>query len=77
VDRPDQPSLLSGAKNEGCRDEAKGEVGPQLEFFTKATARQAFSSKTEIQKIRSKLQILNPSHSSPFTGLFLSVHNIV
>ena len=50
--RPDQPSLLSGAKNEGCRDEAKGEVGPQLELFTKATARHAFSSKTEIQKIR-------------------------
>ncbi len=43
--RPDQPSLLSGAKNEGCRDEAKGEVGPQLGLFTKATARNVYQSK--------------------------------
>ena len=43
-----QPSLLSGAKNEGCRDKAKGEVGLQLELFTKAVAWHAFSSKTKI-----------------------------
>jgi len=30
ADRPDQPSLLNGAKNEGWREKAKGEVGPLL-----------------------------------------------
>ena len=34
--RPDQSSLLNAAKNEGCRDEAKGEVGPQLKRIVKA-----------------------------------------
>ncbi len=47
--RPDQPSLLNGVKNEGCRVEAKGEDGPHIEIITKATARHAFSSKRRLK----------------------------
>ncbi len=39
--RPDQPSLLNGVKNEGCRAKAKGESGPQQRWAIKATARHA------------------------------------
>jgi len=47
--RPDQPSLLIGVKNEGCRVEAKGEGGPLLRCIIKATAQHAFSSKRHLK----------------------------
>ncbi|CAB1075102.1 hypothetical protein D1AOALGA4SA_2922 [Olavius algarvensis Delta 1 endosymbiont] len=64
ADRPDQASLSSGAKNEGCRDVARGEVGPKFVIIHKSfgSARQHITiafERSEKQRLprRSQLHI--------------------